>query len=69
MSEISLSWKLVDDIAADLGASEAARLKWRQRKVPSEWRIRIVQELLSRGVAIPLGDFDRLELTPGRIAA
>ncbi len=67
----TLTWKLVDDTAAELEASEAARLKWRQpgRGVPAEWRIKIVQALMARGVAVPLGDFDRLPSNPGRIAA
>jgi len=60
-----LSWKLIDDIAARKGVSEAARFKWRQRGVPPKWRIAIAQELPH----IALADFDGLELTPGRIAA
>lgn len=71
MSEITLTWKLVDDTAAELGAEKAARFKWRQagRGVPAEWRIKIVQFLMARGVAVPLADFDKLQPTPGRIAA
>lgn len=67
----TLTWKLVDDTAAELEVSEAARLKWRQpgRGVPPEWRIKIVQALMARGVAVPLADFDKLQPKPGRIAA
>ncbi len=69
MAESPLTWKLVDDTGADLGANEATRLKWRQRGVPSKWRIDVVQALMARGIAVGLADFDRLELRPGRIAA
>jgi len=71
MSETTLTWRIVDDIAAELGAKEPARLKWRQagRGVPDGWKIRITQALMARGVPVALGDFDRLPSTPGRIAA
>lgn len=71
MPESTLTWKLVDAIAADLGAGEAGRLKWRQRPagVPPKWRIEIAQELMRRGMPVALADFDKLNSTPGRIAA
>jgi hypothetical protein len=71
MADTTLTWKLVDDTAADLGANESARLKWRQRGrgVPPAWRIKIVEDLMQRGVPVSLSDFDRLGPTPGRIAA
>jgi hypothetical protein len=69
MSESTLNWRLVDETGAALGAKEEARLKWRQRGVPPKWRIDIAQELMARGIAIALADFDRLDLNPGRIAA
>lgn len=71
MSEITISWKLVDQVAKDLGANHWARRKWRQREtgVPQRWRIAIAQELMRRGVPIALADFDKLETVPGRIAA
>ena len=71
MTQTTLTWKLVDNIAAALGVGEAGRLKWRQREsgVPSKWRIEIAQELMRRGMPVALADFDRLELKPGRIAA
>lgn len=61
----------MDQTAEALGANDAARRKWRQagRGVPSIWRIKIVESLLSRGVPVALADFDKLESTPGRIAA
>lgn len=34
---------MVEEIAESLGASRAAIFKWRQRGVPSEWQIRIVE--------------------------
>lgn len=71
MSETTLTWRIVDDTAAELGAKPEARAKWRQvgRGVPAQWRIRITQALMARGVPVALGDFDKLEETPGRIAA
>lgn len=71
MSETTLTWRIVDTTAAELGASESARLKWRQRKrgVPADWRIRITQSLMARGIPIALSDFDLLPRNPGRIAA
>lgn len=69
MAETTLSWRVVDDVGAELGANDSARLKWRQRGVPSKWRISIAERLMQRGVPVALADFDRLELTPGRIAA
>lgn len=70
MAEV-VTWKLVDDAAAQLGATEAARLKWRQegRGVPPAWRIRIATMLGKAGQSIALSDFDTLPSTPGRIAA
>lgn len=71
MSESTLNWRIVDDTAAELGAKQEARSKWRQpgRGVPAEWRIRITQALMTRGVPIALSDFDSLPEKPGRIAA
>lgn len=67
--EPNLTWRLVDDTAAELGVNPEARLKWRQRGVPPKWRIRILETLMQRSVPVSLADFDRLVLTPGRIAA
>jgi hypothetical protein len=66
-----LTWQLVDSVAADLGAQESARLKWRQkgRGVPAQWQLNITRELMARGVPVSLDDFSKLESTPGRIAA
>jgi hypothetical protein len=67
----NLTWKTVDEVAEQLGVSEHARAKWRQRGrgVPPVWQIRIVQQLMAAGTPVSLADFDRLEPTPGRIAA
>lgn len=71
MSEIALTWSVVDTVAAELGVKAPARLKWRQpgRGVPAEWRIKITQALMARGVPIALSDFDALPEKPGRLAA
>lgn len=71
MSENTLTWSVVDNTAADLGAKREARAKWRQegRGVPPHWQIRIMKALLAQGIPVALGDFDRLPANPGRIAA
>ena len=56
----TISWYLVNEVAAELGAKEHARAKWRQRGIPAEWRIKITQELMSRGVPVALSDFERI---------
>lgn len=63
----NLTWRLVDDTGAELGAGIDARLKWRQRGVPARWRIQITEALMSRSIPVSLADFDKLDLTPGRI--
>lgn len=67
--ETKLTWRVVDDIASELGVGNEARLKWRQRGVPSKWRIRLSETLMARSIPVSLSDFDKLELNPGRIAA
>lgn len=69
MNPSTLTWPMVDDIAKALNVKAAARFKWRQRGVPPKWRIEVAQELMRRGIPVALADFDRLEITPGRIAA
>lgn len=66
-----LTWKLVDETAAALGASDAARLKWRQagRGVPAEWRAKIADALRETGIDVRFDDFGTLPANPGRIAA
>ena len=67
----NLTWQTVDDIAAELGAKEPARLKWRQagRGVPPAWQLKITRALMERGVPVSLDSFADLETNPGRIAA
>ena len=66
-----LTWALVDETAAALGAGESARLKWRQPKrgVPPSWQIKIVQALMANGVPVSLDAFANLPANPGRIDA
>lgn len=65
----NLTWRLVDETGANLGAKDEARLKWRQRGVPSAWRIKIAEAMMSQAMPVSLSDFDNLPLNPGRIAA
>lgn len=71
MEQTPLTWHLIDQIAGELGATVATRRKWRQegRGVPSAWRIRIAEAQMACGKPIALGDFEKLEANPGRIAA
>jgi hypothetical protein len=69
MLEATLTWRTIDDIAAQLGAKKEARLKWRQRGVPPHWKIEITQALMARGVPVALADFEALPIPAGRIAA
>lgn len=69
MATHTLTWATVDHEAAVLGATPTARMKWRQRQVPFEWRIKIVEALMSKGMPVALADFEKLPTKPGRIAA
>lgn len=71
MTPNALTWAVVDKTAEALGATETARLKWRQpgRGVPPAWRIKIAEALMAAGVPVALSSFDQLESNPGRIAA
>ena len=67
--ENHLTWALVDSEAASLGAEAETRRKWRQpgRRVPFEWRLRIIESLMARGLSVSAADFDALPPNPGRI--
>jgi hypothetical protein len=69
MEHPALSWSLINQAAETLGVSEAARKKWRSRRVPWEWRIKIVAWFGERDVTIALSDFDRLDALPSQKAA
>lgn len=71
MQSNHLTWALVDSEAEALGAPAEGRRKWRQpgRRVPFEWRIKIIESLGQRGVEISAADFDLLPDNPGKIAA
>lgn len=60
MTNERITWALVDSEAEALGVKPEARRKWRQRKVPLEWRVKIAERLAGRGVFAALADFDRL---------
>lgn len=63
-----LTWELVDAVASDLGAKDEARRKWRGRGIPADWKIKIAQEMESRGQRFSAGDFDAFD-TLGSAAA
>lgn len=49
---------VIDGLAKELGASEAARKKWRQRGVPYRWREEIRERAAVLGIAIARESFD-----------
>lgn len=69
MQNNQLTWATVDSEAEALGVDAAARRKWRQRRVPFEWRLKIIESLARRGITVTADDFAALPLNPGRIAA
>lgn len=70
MEQQALTWRLVDETAAALGANEATRRKWRQigRGVPPIWRIKIVEAIGDR-VPVSMSDFDQLPVASRKAAA
>jgi len=67
----TLTWEMVDEAAAALGATAVQRRKWRQigRQVPDTWRIRVAEDLKARtGVEVAFSEFDDLPPRPGRLA-
>jgi hypothetical protein len=68
MSITNLTWQKVDQVASELGATEFARAKWRQRQVPHDWRIRIFERLTDDGENVRFSDFDALESTASKAA-
>ncbi|MDK8187747.1 MULTISPECIES: hypothetical protein [Sphingomonas] len=66
----TLTWEIVDKIAAGLGASAGQRRKWRQtgRQVPNSWRIRIAEAIKGRGEPIDFSAFDDLPPRPGKLS-
>lgn len=69
MQNDQLTWAIVDSEAEALGADAAARRKWRQRKVPYEWRLKIIESLRARDIIVTGDAFDSLPRNPGRLAA
>jgi hypothetical protein len=52
---------LIDLLAADLGVSEEARKKWRQRgAVPHKWRLPLIDLAAKRGIIISQSDLTSL---------
>lgn len=52
-------WKLIDEIAAELGVDANVRRVWRQRHVPHKWRLPILREASKRGLEIDESAFER----------
>ena len=72
MAKQTLTWPLVDAIAAELGATPAARAKWKARRVPFKWRVKIMDALEPRGVKVASAAFESLHSAPrisGKAAA
>lgn len=45
-------------LAKELGASVAARKKWRQRGVPHRWRLPIIEHARRQGIKLTGADFE-----------
>jgi hypothetical protein len=52
MTKEPITWTLMTDLAAKLGAGFEARRKWRQRGIPARWQLRIASELSRSGYTI-----------------
>jgi hypothetical protein len=46
--------------AEELGVEYEARKKWRQRRVPHEWRLPLAEKAEKEGITLRARDFDRL---------
>jgi len=66
MQNTNLSWPVVDNIAASLGASDAARRKWRQRGIPYLWQIKLATALTASGDNVDISAFERLSPRPSQ---
>ena len=53
--------------ASELGYSQAAILKWRQRRVPYQARIEIIKVAAHDGVLLTLNDFNEVTHEAGNI--
>jgi len=56
-------FEMIDRIAAQLGAGEWARRKWRARGVPHKWRLPIIQ---ASGGMVTAGDFEARHEEPAQ---
>jgi len=59
MTDAELRAMLVD-WAEEMGASHEARKKWRQRRVPAEWKLRLMERAEIMGLRLRSQDLDRL---------
>ena len=64
---MQLDWETVEALAgrAEAPPSESALLKWRQRRVPFEWRCLLIEIAKKDGRKLHYRDFDSLP-KPGR---
>jgi hypothetical protein len=49
---------LIDGLAKRLGARDDTRRKWRQRGVPHQWRLPIIESAAEMGVKLSSTDFE-----------
>lgn len=52
MTKEPITWTLLTDIAAKLGAMSETMRKWRQRGIPVAWQLKIASELSRSGYTI-----------------
>ena len=56
---IDREWKLIDDLAAELGVDPNVRRVWRQRHVPHKWRLPILLRAEKQGLRLNIKAFDK----------
>lgn len=58
--EPTLDWHLIERLAADRGVKAETLKKWRQRGIPSRWRLVFIEEAKSAGIMVCPSDFEEL---------
>ena len=52
---------IIDKLATDLGVKYPTYMQWRYRKIPHEWRSKILEASLKQRKGIKLADFEDIE--------
>lgn len=61
MSTPAAQWQFIETVAAEMGAKEEARRKWRERgRVPHRWRLPIMEAARAKRVKLDSAIFDNV---------